>query len=162
MDNFTYRKAELKDTNVILESMEAIYREAGCWGEDMIEAFMEGERRAVPRQIKAGTLIFYLAYSGDAFAGMGGLLIWQGGHKSSLGGYFYTMPAFRGQGIMHRIVDLQIQKARECGCHRVCTCTEEKYRSKCHEMGFQDFYDYLEDESFNAVWGLSDEMEIIL
>lgn len=166
MGNFKYRKATLEDTGFIIEIIKCIDRETGQWTEDMIEFFAERYKESVPRLLSEGTEIIFLAYNGLSFAGMGTIYIWQDNvakGEATLSKHFYTMPEYRGQKVMHNLLKLLIEEARKRGCHIVEAGTDGgKYCEELHKMGFRDIYCDIEDENLNTIWGLSDNVELLL
>lgn len=117
--------------------------------------------KTVPLLMKDGTLTIYFAYSGDLWVGMGGLYNWDccnadKGRSDFSKGYYYTIPEFRKQGVMHHIMELMIKTAEERGCGCVHIFTANEYRQSLYEIGFRDIIDI--DEGGIFVNG--DEMEI--
>lgn len=161
MGSFKYRKATLEDTGLIIEIIKFIDRETWPWKENMIEFFAEHWKESVPRLLSENTEVIFLVYDGAQFAGMGTIYIWPDDvakGEATLSRNFYTMPEYRGQKVMHNIMELLIEEARKRGCRNVITDTDHgKYREELHKMGFRDIYDDIEDyEYYIAVMGPED------
>ena len=163
MKQFTYRIATLDDFPLIIETRKKVMLEGAWKNRNSLEIDIEGEKKNILLLMKEEWLIFCLAYCGDTFAGMGAALddgldrcnVAQG--KSNLcKGYFYTIPEYRKQGVMHHITEVLIQTAKERGCGRVHIYTENKYREPLYEMGFRDIIDM----DKGRVFVNGDEMEI--
>lgn len=163
MEQFTYRIATLEDFPLIIETRKKIMLEGAWKNRNSLETDIEGEKKNIFLLIKEEWLIFCLAYRGNTFAGMGALLDdlnrsnAEQGKSDLCKGYFYTVPEFRKQGVMHGIAEVLIRTAKERGCEQVHIYhTENKYRESFYEMGFRDIIDM--DEGRVFVNG--DEMEI--
>lgn len=163
--DFTYRKATLDDVALLVDTnMRCSIEQEGKWDEIMIKELIEMRTEQFTRLLREDTLVFYLAFDGDIFAGMGGLYIWSGNtiHGTSTLSHLYTTPEYRHMGIVHQIISLLIQTATARNCKSMEAilgaepCIEEKQRSFLRRCGFQDTYD--DDDTCE----LSDVMEMQL
>lgn len=163
--DFTYRKATLDDAALLVDAnLRCSIEQEGKWDEMMLKELNEMRTEQFIRLLREDTLVFYLAFDGDIFAGMGGLYVWSGNtiHGTSTLSHLYTTPEYRHMGIAHRIISLLIQTATARNCKSIETilgaepCIEEKQRSFLRRCGFQDTYD--EDDTCE----LSDVMEMQL
>ena len=160
MEKFLYRMATLEDLPLIIETMKKIVIERGWKVRDLLDV-TESQKENDSFLMEEGTLLVCLAYNDNIFVGMGGMYDWNRartaeGEASFSTGYFYTVPEYRKQGVMHRIAEILIQTARERGCGRVNIFIGNEYRKSLYEMGFRDIIDI--DEGGIFVKG--DEMEI--
>lgn len=166
--DFTYRKATLEDVALLVDNdMKHSIEQGNKWDQcdkTTITEWNEMRTEQFKRLILENTLVFYLAFDGNIFAGMGGLYIWNGNliERTSTLSYIYTITEYRQRGIAYQIVSLLIQTAKARNCKSIETildietAVEEKQRSFLKRFGFQDVYD---EEN---PWELSDVMEMQL
>lgn len=161
--DFTYRKAAQEDVPLLAENdIKRSLEQGNKWDKGMLEELKEMRTEQFTRLILKNTLVFYLAFDGNIFAGMGGLYIWKGNliQKTSTLSHIYTITQYRQRGAAHQIVSLLIQTAKAQKCKSIEaivdieTAVEEKQRSFLKEFGFHNVYD--EDN----VSELSDIMEM--
>lgn len=157
---FAYRKATPADAPLMAEYEMKCSLEAGDkWGKTMIKELKEMYTEQFTRLLCENTLVFYLVFDGNTFAGMGGIYIWNAEETegTSTISHVYTLPEYRRKGIAHQIISLLIQTAKERKCVSIKMIVKEDKHPVLKKIGFQDVYD--EDE--DGVWGLSDEMEML-
>lgn len=161
MTNFTYRLADIADTPLLLEIQMRWMLEDFAWDEKMQKKFRDGYGESIPRLMGEEVQFFYLAFLGERLAGVGKMYIW--GEEIMPGQatvpMIYVLPEFRGQGLLLELLFRLVEVARERGCDRMQTCVRKGNRRHLHSLGFQDVWDYLEDEE---KFGLSDELKMPL
>lgn len=160
MEGFIYRKAEISDMPTLIKSQMNARLEHFAWDANMQACFRKSDAESIPRLIKEGTLVIFLAYQGKTFAGMGGLYIWRTGIAVGEANIFnfYTVHDFRGQGIMHHLFELLIIAAKENEVKIIKVCETNDNRQRLYHLGFKNIYDKNDDDGIE----LSDEMEMVL
>lgn len=152
MSGFTYRIVEPSDLPTVVEAKKRSLSENADWDEKTLGEIAENFVNAIRR----GVALVYLAYNGEKLAGFGTVYIWDGG-CSSLSD-FYVLPEYRHKGVMHGLLKLLIETARERGCKSVWLLTDKEYRAHWQELGFRDMY----EENDEGITELSQRMEMPL
>lgn len=146
----TFRNATLEDVALLVDyDIKHALERGEKWDKSMIKELYEMRTEQFTRLILENTLVFYLAFDGNIFAGMGGLYIWDGdlAQRTSTLSHIYTTAEYRNRGITHEIISLLIQtaKARKCGSIEMIldidTTVEKQQRSFLKTCGFQEVYD---------------------
>jgi ribosomal protein S18 acetylase RimI-like enzyme len=121
--NLNYRKATLKDIDLLTKSRIEVLRAANGLSDDADMTEVKHQSYEYYRKaLHDSTHTAYLVFNGDRFAGAGGISYYQVmptfRHPSGNKAYImniYTRPEYRRQGIARRMLDILIKDAKARG-----------------------------------------------
>jgi len=118
--NLNYRKATLKDIDLLTKSRIEVLRAANGLSDDADMTEVKHQSYEYYRKaLHDSTHTAYLVFNGDRFAGAGGISYYQvmptfrnpSGNKAYIMN-IYTRPEYRRQGIARRMLDILIDDAK--------------------------------------------------
>jgi len=121
--NLNYRKATLKDIDLLTKSRIEVLRAANGLSDDADMTEVKHQSYEYYRKaLHDSTHTAYLVFNGDRFAGAGGISYYQvmptfrnpSGNKAYIMN-IYTRPEYRRQGIARRMLDILIDDAKARG-----------------------------------------------
>ena len=121
--NLNYRKATLKDIDLLTKSRIEVLRAANGLSDDADMTEVKHQSYEYYRKaLHDSTHTAYLVFNGDRFAGAGGISYYQvmptfrnpSGNKAYIMN-IYTRPEYRRQGIARRMLDILIKDAKARG-----------------------------------------------
>lgn len=121
--NLNYRKATLKDIDLLTKSRIEVLRAANGLSDDADMTEVKHQSYEYYRKaLHDSTHTAYLVFNGDRFAGAGGINYYQvmptfrnpSGNKAYIMN-IYTRPEYRRQGIARRMLDILIKDAKARG-----------------------------------------------
>ena len=121
--NLNYRKATLKDIDLLTKSRIEVLRAANGFSDDADMTEVKHQSYEYYRKaLHDSTHTAYLVFNSDRFAGAGGISYYQvmptfrnpSGNKAYIMN-MYTRPEYRRQGIARRMLDILIKDAKARG-----------------------------------------------
>ena len=121
--NLNYRKATLKDIDLLTKSRIEVLRAANGFSDDADMTEVKHQSYEYYRKaLHDSTHTAYLVFNSDRFAGAGGISYYQvmptfrnpSGNKAYIMN-IYTRPEYRRQGIARRMLDILIKDAKARG-----------------------------------------------
>lgn len=148
----TYKKATLKDIDILTETRIIVLRAANQLSDDVDMTEVEKQSYEYYRQaLRADTHVAYLVFDGELFVGAGGVSFFEvmptyhnpTGKKSYIMN-MYTNPEYRRQGIAFKTLDLLVAEAKARGITAISLEATKMGRALYEKYGFVKMNDEME------------------
>ena len=140
---YTFRKAELRDIDALLQLREDFMACFGPLGEKDREA-LGNYREFLLECLPDGSFVQWLAETGDEIAATGSISFYRlpptarrpNGRACYIGNMF-TCPPHRKRGLAGELLRLLAQEARAAGCHAILLHASDQGRPLYQAFGFE-------------------------
>lgn len=148
----TYKKATLKDIDILTETRIIVLRAANQLSDDVDMTEVEKQSYEYYRKaISDDAHVAYLVFDGELFVGAGGVSFFEvmptyhnpTGKKAYIMN-MYTKPEYRRQGIAYKTLDLLVAEAKERGITAISLEATRMGRALYKKYGFVKMNDEME------------------
>lgn len=152
MDGIIYRKAGIRDLDLLVELRSEVLCAANCLPEDTdMSAVKVNTGNYLRQHMEDDTSVTWLAYAGGRPAGCGSVSFFEvmpvyhnpSGWKAYIMN-MYTVPAFRRKGIARAILNLLVQEAENRGITQISLEATDMGRPLYEACGFRQMSSEME------------------